>query len=102
MSTDLAGGTVTETFSTTGGDLNAPYTNSSSDDATVHLVVDAGVRVEEFQAIDQTAGAISLDLSGPGTVLLEGNDVYSGGLFCPAACCNSLERPRSEREAWSS
>ena len=86
MLTDLAGGTVTETFpaaALTIANSHAPYGNSSSLAATLILSVGPNTIVDEaVNAIDQTAGAISVDISstdGLGGAEFGGANTYSGG-----------------------
>ncbi|MBV8234387.1 MAG: autotransporter-associated beta strand repeat-containing protein, partial [Acidimicrobiia bacterium] len=83
MSINLLGNNYTATFTSSGSDPNAPYTNVGGGFAAATLTLDAAsasvVATEAANAIQETSETITLDLTGPGTIALDGADTYSGG-----------------------
>jgi autotransporter-associated beta strand protein len=82
MGANLGGYDVQISFSESGSDPNAPYTNTGGNDAagTLTLYLDPGVTVtEESDAIQETDEPISLVVDGFGILSLTGPNTYSGG-----------------------
>ncbi len=83
MAVNLLGNDYTATFLASGADPNAPYTNVGGGFAAANLTLDAAsasvVVTEAANAIRETSEPITLEVTGPGTIALDGANTYSGG-----------------------